>query len=59
LSLSAIVTTAGQVIRSIVGDILELFSAAGVAAEIVRRVQREEIPSVVRARLMQQPELGS
>ena len=49
----------GQVIRSIVGDILALFSAAGVPSEIVRRMQREEIPTVVRARLMEQAELGS
>lgn len=62
----------GQVIRAILGDvfillakIVALLAAAGVAAEIlrqvddlIRRIQREDVPDVVRTRLMEMAELN-
>lgn len=43
----------GQAIRNILGDVFGLLIAAGLAADVVRRVQREEVGSVVRKRLME------
>jgi hypothetical protein len=47
-----------QVIRDVLGDVFGLFAAAGVAAEVVRRIQREQAPDLVRQRLMQMAELS-
>lgn len=47
----------GAVIRNVLADVFALLGAAGVAAEIIRRVQRDQTPQVVRTRLLEMAEL--
>ena len=48
----------GQVIRNVLADVFGLLAAAGIAADLLRRLQRDDVPTVVRGRLMEMAELG-
>lgn len=48
----------GQVIRNVLADVFGLLATAGIAADLLRRVQRDEVPPAVRRRLLEIAEVS-
>lgn len=46
----------GQVIRNVLADVFNLLVTAGLAADLLRQVHREQVPSIVRRRLLEMAE---